>query len=195
MRALKLLLGWVLFSLALLDLHADLYSYKGESLVGTEGGYTLLFTQESKSDSSMELQKREIVGAGIKIGAQTKDYRLFIALEGYDAKGFNYLLRYGASLQYLFNFTKYTNFFVGVEAGMVDASITLDTESFTRTLFDPYYGGTLGFNIHLGKFADFELGGRFIGSNAQNSKEGKIFGIDRLFSGYFGIIIRYELDR
>jgi hypothetical protein len=175
-------------------LHADLYSFKTDSLVGFEGGYTS-FDVEKTSNAPSEIKKYNDGEAGIKIGAQTQNYRIFLSIRNYFLGGdYDYFVTYGGEFQYLFNFSKYANFFIGANAGIIDGRFSISGESESRTISDPYYGGDAGFNFHLGKTFDFEVGARVMVTDAKNTKNNITYTFDNLVTGYASIIIKYTMD-
>lgn len=172
----------------------DPYSFFSESLVGIEGGYTSFDIEKNQPGNPADIKKYNKGEAGLKIGARTKNYRLFLSARGYFIPDYDYFATLGAELQYLFNFSKIANFYIGANGGMLDARFTPTGESSSRELFDPYYGGDLGFNIHLGKIADLELGARAMISNAENTKNNITYKFDHLITGYGSLIFRYQMD-
>lgn len=178
----------------------DPYAFNVESLVGIEGGYTSFDVEKNQANTPAEITKYHKGEAGIKIGAQTEHYRLFLSARNYFVdSGYDYFVTYGGELQYLFNFSKAANFFIGINGGILDSRFKVTGESESRTLSDPYYGGDLGFNIHAGKYMDIELGGRIMASEAENSKKDQngvltTYKFDNLVTGYVSFIFRYQMD-
>ncbi len=189
-RFVGLLVGVLLTSAS----YADDYSFKVESLVGFEGGYTSFDVEKNQPSTAADVTKYNKGEAGLKIGAQTQNYRAFLSIRDYFVNGYDYFVTYGAEVQYLFNFSKYANFFIGANGGILDARFKIDGEAQTRTLSDPYYGGDIGFNFHAGKYVDIEIGGRVMASDAKNTKNSITYKLDNLVTGYASLIFRYQMD-
>jgi len=163
-----------------------------KSLVGLEVGFGQV---NIKSD---EIQQAEDITetvplAGIKIGAQSDSYRVFLDAHYYFTGDFEYISAYGVSLQYLFNFSKKANFFLGLNTGFLDAEYK-DKNSVTRTFSDTYIGADAGLNYHLNDMIDFEFGARFMDVNEENIKNGVTYTLDPIINGYASVIIKYDLD-
>ena len=177
----------------------DPYAFEVESLVGVEGGYTSFDVEKNQPATPAEITKYNKGEAGLKIGAQTKNYRVFLSVRNYFVSDYDYFVTYGAEGQYLFNFSKQANFFIGVNGGMLDSRFKIAGESESRTLSDPYFGGDLGFNFHIGESMDIEIGGRIMTSSAENSKKDQngvltTYKFDNLVTGYASLIFRYQMD-
>ncbi len=188
------LIGVLLTSSVYANDESDSYAFHSESLVGIEGGYSIFDVEKNEPGNPAVITDYNRGEAGLKIGASTKNYRVFLGLRNYFIPNYDYFATAGAELQYLFNFSKVANFFIGANGGMLNARFTPDGEATSRELFDPYFGGDLGFNIHIGKMADLELGARTVISNAENTKNNVTYKFDHLITGYASIIFRYQMD-
>ncbi len=178
---------------------SDPYAFKVDSLVGIEGGMGSFDMERNQPGAPVATKTYNKALVGLKIGAQTENYRAFFGIRNYFMDGSDYFLTYGGELQYMFNFSKYANFFVGLNAGMLDARFKIGGEVTTRDISDPYFGGDLGFNIHATDSIDIELGGRIITTDAestQNDASGKLtrYKIDNIVTGYASIIFKYQMD-
>ena len=172
----------------------DPYAFDVESLVGIEGGYTSFDVEKDQANTPAEITKYHKGEIGMKIGAQTEHYRVFLSVRNYFVNDYDYFVTYGGEAQYLFNFSSAANFFIGVNGGLLDSRFKIAGESTSRTLSDPYYGGDIGFNIHTGKNMDIEFGGRIMASDAKNTKNSITYKFDNLITGYMSIIFRYQMD-
>jgi len=180
--------------MALGSANADEFQFQTWSLVGIEGGYTSFDVEKNQANTPAEITKYNKGEAGLKIGGQTENYRLFLSVRNYFLSDYDYFVTYGGEIQYLFNFSKFANFFIGANGGVLDARFKVANETQTRTLSDPYYGGDVGFNIHATKSVDIELGGRIMTTSAENRKNGITYKLDNLITGYASIIFRYQMD-
>ena len=118
-----------------------------KSLIGIEGGYSELGASNNAVAATAYDEKETVAHGGIKIGAESKNYRFFLSGRHYATDEFEQLSTIGAELQYLMNFSSWMNIFIGMNAGIMDAEINVDQK---RTFSELYYGGDVGFNFHLG---------------------------------------------
>ena len=170
------------------NFNKDIYS-----LLAFEGGYSSFDVEKNDAVNPASITKYDMMHAGLKIGAQSKNYRVFLSGRYYNANDFDYATTIGAELQYMFNFSSMANFYLGLNGGIVNMRFT-DGGTTSRTISDPYYGGDAGFNIHLADNVDFELGARVMQIQAEN-KIGLIsYKFDNLISGYASIIFKYKMD-
>ena len=175
------------------DESPSLYSYDGVySFVGIEGGIGRLDVERDDGTTST-INKKDMYGGGLKIGAQTDDYKIYLNANYYDADDFDYMTTYGVGLQYMFNFSKVMNAFLGVNAGVANMRFLIPGET-SRTISDPYVGGEAGLNIHLGKTIDLELGARILSMDAENTKGGITYTFDNMVTGYASINFKYKMD-
>ena len=161
------------------------------SLVALETSYNSF--DIDNDDSSANIDIDNFASAGIKIGAQTKEYRIFLSARYHTISDFDSAYTLGGEFQYLFNFSKYANFYLGVNAGIAEMSFD-DSNNQTRTISDPYYGGDAGFNIHIKDSLDIELGARVMSLNAQNIQDNVTYDFNNIVSGYMSLIFKYQMD-
>jgi hypothetical protein len=170
------------------NFNKDIYS-----LLAFEGGYSSFDVEKNDILTPATITKYDMMHAGLKIGAQSKNYRFFLSGRYYNANDFDYATTLGAELQYIFNFSSMANFYLGINGGIVNMRFT-DGGTTSRTISDPYFGGDVGFNIHLADNIDFELGARVMQIQAEN-KIGLIsYKFDNLVSGYASLIFKYKMD-
>jgi len=163
MKNIKRLALSLLLSVIALQAQGDLYETK--SLVAIEGGYNF------NDNSTIERVY------GFKVGAESKDNRIFLAARHYDLTTENFYA-YGVEFQHFLNFSKYVNLYVGISGGVAHI------QESNKKIYKEYYGGDMGFNFHLHQFVDFEAGIKTIK-------------IERLKSpsiGYVSCIIKYNMD-
>ena len=159
------------------------YSFDTSSLFGIEGGISNVSSESGNYD------EEGIPNIGLKIGAQTENYRIFLGARYYVADKLESLSTYGAEVQYMFNFSKPVNFFIGANGGM--ANVKLKSGSVSESTSELYYGADAGFNIHALKMLDIEIGARFL-----SIQDAKIAGeeINDIVTGYASLIVRWEMD-
>jgi hypothetical protein len=176
------------------SLMAD-YTYNANSLLGFEGGYTYA-TADTTGSNYYKDGDSNLANLGIKIGAETDNFRVFFGGRYYYDidENFDYLTTYGIDIQYKFNFSRVANFYLGLGGGVANAKITSDTENFDRTISDGYYNVDGGFNFHMGDGADFEIGGRYLEIDAHNIKNNVDFHLNGLLSAYASLIFRWKMD-
>ncbi|QFR49953.1 porin family protein (plasmid) [Sulfurimonas lithotrophica] len=191
---LKKLLVAVLFAASASYAGSNDYTYDSSSLVAIEGGFT---SMEVKNPSNL-VTKDDFGTVGLKIGAQTRNVRMFVSFRnGFiddDNYNYDYFYMYGAELQYLFNFSTSANFFIGASAGRI--SLRFDDATLNqRDYATNYTGGDLGFNIHMNENFDFELGARFINLlDSEHTLSGVKYTFDDITMGYMSIIFKYQMD-
>ncbi|PHQ65524.1 MAG: hypothetical protein COB99_03455 [Sulfurimonas sp.] len=170
------------------------YKFNINSLVGFEGGYSAFDYERTTSGITDVRETINLNHGGIKIGAESDNYRLFLSARAFDGGDFDYARAYGVEVQYLLNFSKMANVYFGVNAGTVDMRFEDKTNSKTVKLSEPYIGGDVGVNIHLGKVADLELGARLMSLNATVSDGPVKYDFDNIASAYVSIIFKYQMD-
>ena len=194
-RLSKIVVSALLITSSLMaDESPSLYSYDGVySFVGIEGGIGRLDVERDDGTTST-INKKDMYGGGLKIGAQTDNYKIYLNANYYDADSFDYMTTYGVGLQYMFNFSKGMNAFLGVNTGIANMRFLISGET-SRTISDPYVGGEAGFNVHLGDELDLEIGARILSLDATNIMSGApTFTFDNIISGYASINFKYKMD-
>jgi len=170
--------------IATAPLAANEYSYNANSLFALEGGYASM--NETAAGGS-GIQPDNFGSYGLKIGAETQDYRIFVTANYLDINNFDYAYTYGVALQYKFNFTQKVNFFLGANGGYADMKLSKGTSvNSGKSISDTYFGGDAGFNFHASELVDLELGGRMFKVNNDL--------VDNIVTGYASVIIKYQMD-
>lgn len=163
------------------------------SLIGLEGGYSV---QRMETDASPAVKEDLSYNhIGIKIGSQSKNYRLFLSVKNHDISAYDgYLLTYGAEFQYLLNVSSFMNFYVGMNTGKGKLRFE-DKSGLTREISRYYFGGDAGMNLHIGDSFDFEVGTRTIDlRNFDDTQNNITYTFDSMISGYASIIYKYQID-
>jgi hypothetical protein len=173
------------------ELPYDTYTY---SLVGIEGGYSSLDYENGVKTNNVQGDV-SLAQLGLKLGAETKDFRAFVSGRYFYDSGndYDYIVTYGGSLQYKFNIAKSMNLFLGVNGGIANIKFRADGEDFSRTLQEPYVGGDIGTNIHLGKKMDLEFGARVMSIQGDNTIDGVTYRVNNIVSGYGSLIFRWQM--
>ena len=187
----KVVLGVAIMG-ASLSANSSNYIYDTYSLVGIEGGYGNIDV-ETNADGYEKLDDK-ISNIGLKIGAQSDNYRIFLSARYYPHSDFEYFNTYGAEVQYMFNIHESTNFYIGASAGIANIKYHIEGESDSRTLSDPYFGGDAGFNFHATDSIDLELGARVISLDSVNTKNNISYRFNTIITGYASIIFKYKMD-
>lgn len=159
-----------------------------KSLVALEGGYSSLDMDTPTATSVTD----EFGHVGLKIGAQTRDYRLFLSFRYFDVEDFDYATQVGAEVQYLINFSSWMNMFIGLNGGYMNIKFAPNGDT-TRTLSDSYYGADVGFNFHLSDNVDLELGARVSSLQAENTIASKTYTMNDMVSAYTSVIYKFNL--
>lgn len=188
----KTLLAVLLTSLPLVA--ADDFDVE-KSLVGIEAGYGNI-SSDTTTPTTYTSNDTKFASIGLKIGAESEHYRITLGAryEKDNDSIFDYITNYEVEGDYLFNFSKMANFFIGAHAGWAYMKFTVPTELYSRTISNSYYGGNLGFNIHATKNVDLELGSRISLLDASNIKNNVEYKFNNQTMGYFSVIFKYNMD-
>ena len=175
------------------SLMADTVMYPEHSLIGIEGGVTNI--NYDVSNTSKNLNKI-IQNIGIKIGAESHDYRIFLTANYYTNpnSSYDYIGTYGGELDYLLNVSSKMNLYIGANAGVANMKFNVAHETSSRTISNLYYGPDAGINFHASKLIDLELGARFMMLDATNTKNGVTYTFNNFVTGYASIIFKYNMD-
>ncbi len=167
------------------------YTYNTHSLFAIEGGISDITTEKSGSD----MEKNELASAGLKIGAQSDNYRAFLSARYYDVSDFSHMNMYGGELQYLFNFSNFANFFIGANGGVADIQIKAQNGLDSEKVSSMYYGGDTGFNFHAGDAVDIEIGARYMSIQDGEIIQGpNAYDVSSVVTAYASLIFRWKMD-
>ena len=171
-----------------------------KSLVGIEGGYSSL-DYENGVRTNNQQDAVSLGNIGLKLGAETEDFRVFLSGAYFfdSSSQYDYLTTYGLAIQYKFNVTKAFNIYLGANGGLMNAKVRAKDssgveETFSRTFSDPYFGGDLGANIHLGDLVDLELGARVMSVQTENTQGGVTYRLGNIVQGYGSLIFKWQMD-
>ncbi len=173
---------------------ADTVIYPDYSLIGIEGGYTTITNDIDSATSSSNVNSSSN-SIGLKIGAESYNYRIFLTANYYTKpdNSYDYIGSYGGEFDYLLNFSTRANFYLGVNAGIANMKFLAPNEIEKRVISDPYFGGDAGLNFHATKLIDLELGARLMMLDATNTKNGVKYTFNNFITGYASIIFKYEM--
>ena len=167
------------------------YEYDSSSLVGFEIGYSGL---DVDNDDTPAIHDTHNFGlGGLKIGAQTDNYRIFLSARHMQIDDYDYAYTLGGEIQYIYDFSDYANFYLGLNAGKAEMKFT-DMDGLSRSISDPYFGGDVGMNIHANDDIDLEFGVRIMTLNAENDRKDIIYTFNSITSGYMSIVFKYQMD-
>jgi len=167
-----------------------------ESLVAIEGTFGALnVDQENTITGQAKNDNVSLAGGGLKIGAQSDHYRLFLTANYYAASNddYNYVATYGIELDYLIKPTNVFDIFLGINGGMANIE-QIDTTGVKRTSSDPYIGGAAGLNFHVARSVDLELGARMLFMDISNTRYNVKYTYNTLASGYASVIFKFQMD-
>lgn len=172
-----------------LDIEAMRESESTKGLIGLEVGYIGSKYQYDTGNSDIEgnhiRQKIDSNSAafGFKLGAESEEFRIFVDTRIWNSEKYNNGWTVGAALQYLIPLDEALNAFIGVNGGGVNVK---------NGQWDRYIGGDAGINYHLSDSMDFELGGRYSGTDVNSETMGKI---TSFYNGYVSIIYKFSTDQ
>ena len=189
----RLIIASVITSAPLMAASSE-YLYDTYSLVGIEGGYSSLDVARSDTVTPASQKKYHLPEVGLKIGAQTEHYRVFLNARYYSNSDFDYMTTYGAEVQYMFNVASAANIYMGVGTGVANMRFLPAGEPNSRILSKPYFSGDIGTNIHITSNSDIELGARFMNMSATNTINNITYKFDNLITGYGSFIFKFHMD-
>lgn len=193
----KTVLMSVLLSVSLMAQNSYKLSSDTNSLIAIEGGYSRINSEfNNLATSSYSQNGSDLYNIGLKIGAETEDYRAFLSLNYYNdnSNTYDYIATYGVAFEYKFNISSETNMFVGLNGGIANMKFLLSAENVPRTLSNPYLGGEAGFNFAMSKVTDFEVGARYINIQAVNTKNNQKYILNDMLSYYMSFIFKFKMD-
>ena len=186
-RLTKIALAASLLSMPVLA-GADEYN----SLLGFEGGYSNIDIEANPSTE--QIQQNGFGNVGIKVGAESENYRMFLSARYYDAKDFNKLDTIGAEFQYKFNFSKKANFFLGANIGKAYVKVAKKNAVPSAEMNTGYLGADAGFNFHASELIDLELGARYMRLNENITQGTYTYDLSSFTTAYASIIIKWKMD-
>ncbi|WP_345993403.1 outer membrane beta-barrel protein [Sulfurimonas sp. HSL-1716] len=174
---------------------ADDFTYNTHSLIGVEGGFGS-FDFDHGLVGSTSKNSKGFGEVGIKIGAQTDNYRLFLSARHYSMSDFDYANSIGAEGQYLIDVSKKMNMFVGLNIGVMNFKYKADSSVAKISDKKDYVGGDIGVNFHLRKELDLEVGARYmyLGYSYTNTSTNATANIDHMINGYVSLIYKFKMD-
>jgi len=167
-----------------------------ESLVAVEGTFGALnVDQESLTTGLAVNENVNLAGGGLKIGAQSENYRVFLNANYYGVSDddYNYVATYGAELDYLIHPSKSFDIFLGINGGIANIE-QIDIYGLKRTSSDPYIGGSAGVNVHMSQTIDIEIGARMLFMDISNTRQNVKYTYNTLASGYASVIFKFQMD-
>ena len=179
-----------------------------KSLVGIETGYGQ-FDYSAANDDNINMGRTsssEDFGIlGLKIGAETDEFRLFVDAHYYQVDGsFDYANSFGLSFQYLVFMAKDFNFFFGLNGGLMNLKVVDNAIGKSYEYSDPYIGGDIGFNYAVYDKLGLEIGLRYININAENKQYYKdadsgdtlsrTYTVEQMINIYASVIFKFYMD-
>ena len=173
---------------------ADTVIYPDYSLIGIEGGMTSINSDVDTATMSDSVNKT-VQNIGIKIGAESYNYRIFLTADYYSNpdSSYDYIGTYGGELDYLLNVSTKMNLYIGLNAGIANMKFKAPNETTKRLISNPYYGADAGLNFHASKLIDLEVGARLMMLDATNTKDNVTYTFNNFITGYASIIFKYEM--
>ncbi|WP_345986091.1 outer membrane beta-barrel protein [Sulfurimonas sp. HSL-1656] len=171
----------VLPALLVLGMNAYAEEDAAKGLIGVEFGYvdTNYNTEGFSGDETSEVGTGSL---GLKLGAESRNYRVFIDSSFWYTDQYKKAGKIGASLQYLIPLGDAFNIFMGLNGGVIN--------SIGDTDVDPYYGADLGVNLNLSESFGIELGARYCDVSDSNAD----LAITDMVQGYISAIFKFSSD-
>ncbi|QSZ42624.1 hypothetical protein GJV85_11065 [Sulfurimonas aquatica] len=175
------------------------YTDNSKSLFAVEAGYNSLGTEYTDRNISPVVTTQStssLMSLGLKIGAQTDTYRVFLSAKYFsdtDNK-FDYLTTYGVEGQYLIHTFSKADLFIGLNGGIANAKLILVQDGVSRTISDPYFGAEAGINFHVSGSFDFDIAGRYMGIDALNVISKREFTLSDMVGIYTSLTYKWKMD-
>ena len=189
-----------------LFLSLSAFDSTSRSLVGVETGYGQFDYSASNADNinmGRTSTSEDFGILGLKIGAETEEFRLFLDAHYYEVGGvFDYANSVGLSFQYLIFITHDLNFFLGLNGGLMNLKV-VDSEIRKSYVYsDPYVGGDIGFNYEIYENLGLEVGLRYININAENTQyyeedgveKTRTYELEQMMNLYASMIFKFYMD-
>ena len=169
------LLSKLIVSTLLLGSSAFATDFSATPLIGLEGSYGMLDANGDQID---------MYGMGIKLGAKSEEYRLFLSARKFQIDGFDSASALGAEVQYLIPLSQSFDIFLGGNVGQMGMKLG------NREMSTMYYGGDAGVTVALSSLIDLELGGRLMYMDYTHTLNSVTYNVDSLVQGYASIIFK-----
>jgi len=170
----------------------DLHFKDGtKSLIAFETGFSSL----DMDLPTVSGESESFANVGVKVGAETRNYRVFASFRYLAISDFDYATTVGLELQYLINLSSSFNMFVGLNGGYANMKLA-DSSNRTRTFSDPYYGADFGCNYHMNENFDLEVGVRVNTLDAENTLDAAgTYKLNNILGAYVGVVYKFDLDK
>ena len=163
------------------------------ALEGAGGSANLIYKD---SDTIYATETEPIGSVSLKLGGESKHYRLFLAGTYYqlDAPDTSKSTAGSLGLQvdYLIRAGEHFNIFMGLNGGLMYTNFEYDVLGITTydSNTDAYYGGQAGVNIDIIDSLGVELGirGKYV------STANDVYTIDNMIEGYAAIVFKFTGD-
>jgi len=175
---------------------ADTVIYPDYSLIGIEGGATSINSDlDDHNANTSESVNKTVQNIGVKIGAESYNYRIFLTANYYTNpdSSYDYIGTYGGQLDYLLNVSNKMNLYIGINGGIANMKFIAPNETSKRLIADPYYGADAGLNFHATKLIDLEVGARLMMLDAVNTKNNVTYTFNNFVTGYASLIFKFEI--
>ncbi len=193
-RLSKIVLSTLLVAGSLMAESSDNFYTSGYSLIGVEGGFSGLDVERNDGVNPATINNYNMYHGGLKIGAQSDNYRLFLSARYFAADDFDYATTYGVEAQYLFHVSSKANIYMGINTGIINMRYLPENELYSRTISEGYFGGDIGANVHLSETIDLELGVRVLALDASNTIDNRTYTFDNMITAYTSVIFKFKMD-
>ncbi|WP_193111379.1 outer membrane beta-barrel protein [Sulfurimonas paralvinellae] len=179
---------------SLLSMPAVVGANEYTSLFAVEGGYNKVSADVTESGQMFSVQDSKLGSAGLKLGAQGENFRVFLSARYYDAEDFSKLDTLGAEVEYLFHFSKPVSFFLSANAGKAFMKVGSKPYYASVSTNEYYYGGGAGFNVTVTDLIDVEVGARYIDLDSEVTQGTATYKFNSITSAYGSIIFKWQMD-
>ena len=165
-------------------------AWDAKGLIALEGGAGVANVKQTQDITGgvyvQNSSNEAVVSAGLKLGGESENYRLFVSARYHNVQDFDYVATVGGELQYLIRAGESFNVFLGLNGGMMSSQRTIGTDEYS--INNPYAGADAGINIDITEHFGIELGAR-INSTFTNSDNPA--NIAYLAEGYGSLVFKF----
>ncbi|MDA3946587.1 MAG: hypothetical protein PF439_07915 [Helicobacteraceae bacterium] len=161
------------------------------ALEGFGGTAQTKLTQDYPGGGDYVIQSKSgtSVGGGLKLGGESKNYRLFLSARYHEVEDYDYVSTIGVEVQYLIRAGEHFNIFLGLNGGGMGTQTTINSVEYSTK--NPYAGGDAGVNIDIVENLGVELGLRY---NKAFYDSSEIGAVDYLAEAYASIVFKFTGD-
>ena len=159
--------------------------WNAKPLIGVELGFG--GTDVKRTTTPLADSTEDSINGGLKVGAESGEYRVFLSGRYYDIDGFDSVTSVGGEFQYLIPLQEELKLFLGVNGGMMD--MEFKSSQGLREISTAYVGGDAGLNFEISQKMNLDAGVRYmlIDYDHTMGSPAVTYNIDKIVQGYIGL--------